>query len=45
MTHHPQSRRARALRALGITLAIAATILAVPVIIMKLFAEAKGDRR
>nr|WP_317893164.1 hypothetical protein [uncultured Sphingomonas sp.] len=45
MSNHPKSRRARALRALGITIAVAAAIVAAPIILMRLYAEAKGDRR
>jgi hypothetical protein len=45
VNNHPKSRRARALRALGVALVIAASILAAPVLILKLFADAKGARR
>lgn len=43
--NYPHSRRARALRALGLTLAILAAIVAAPIIMVKLFADLQGDRR
>ena len=45
MNNHPKSRRARALRVLGIAVAIVVTCLAVPVVLVKMFADAKGERR
>lgn len=45
MNNHPESRRARALRALGIIVIIVGTFLAIPVVLVKLFADAKGERR
>lgn len=43
--HHPRSRRARALRALGIAASVVVAILAIPVLIVTTFANAKGERR
>jgi hypothetical protein len=45
VNNHPKSRRARALRALGIALAIAAAIVAAPFILMRLYAGAKSAGR
>lgn len=41
MNNHPKSRRARALRVLGIVVVIVAAILAAPIIIMKLIADVR----
>nr|GLK22143.1 hypothetical protein GCM10017606_29710 [Microbacterium terregens] len=45
VNNHPKSRRARALRALGIIVVIVGTCLAIPVVLVKLFSDAKGERR
>lgn len=41
----PKSRRARALRVLGIVATVIVAICAVPVLIVTTFANAKGERR
>ncbi len=43
--HHPRSRRARALRAAGVAVTIVMTVLFIPILIAKLFADASGQRR
>ncbi len=41
----PTARRARALRVLGIAMMIVGALLAAPFVIVKLFADASGQRR
>lgn len=43
--HNPRSRRARALRVAGVAVTIVVTLLAIPILIAKLFADASGQRR